>query len=225
MEADTSARMVAVLGWIAGIVDAIAYQVLGHVYVSNMTGNTDSVGMSVAAGRFWTALQRGFVFVAFFLGVVAGVLVAARAAKAKRDGWATLLAIELALAIATALAILAFAPTGSPLHGADWRYYIVALVAALSMGVQNISLVVTGRDGPYTTHVTGALTELAHGVAQRMLGRHEVALRSRVGLLVGFLAGGIVAMLVLEWSAVAASLLPVAALALVLWRRLHQVHR
>jgi uncharacterized membrane protein YoaK (UPF0700 family) len=88
------------------------------------------------------------------------------------------------------------------------------------MGVQNISLVVTSRDGPYTTHATGALTEIAHGVAQRLLGRRALELRSRAALLVGFLAGGIVAMLVFEWSAFAASLLPIVALAALLWRRL-----
>lgn len=209
--------MVAVLGGIAGSVDAVAYHVLAHTYVSNMTGNAGTMGISTASGRFWEALQRGFVFVAFFAGVMLGVLLAERA---RRDHRAVLLALELALAAATALAILAFAPAGQVLRVENWRFYVVGLLAAMSMGVQNISLVITSRNGPYTTHITGALTELAHGVAERMLGRRTVELRHRAGLLGGFLAGVVAAMLVLEWSAFAASLLSVAALALVLGHRM-----
>lgn len=215
--------MVAVLGWAAGAVDAVAFQVLGRIYVSNMTGNAGGVAISVARGRFWEVLQRGVVFAAFFGGVMLGVVIAAHGRETRRDRRAVLLGIELALTTAMALAILAFAPTGGVLRAENWRFYVLALVTATAMGVQNISLVATSPNGLYTTHLTGAVTELARGVAQRMLGHREVVLRLRAALLVGFLVGAIAAMLVFAWSAFAASMIPVVTIALVLLHRLRQL--
>ena len=200
----------AVLGGIAGAVDAVAYQVLGHVYVSNMTGNTDGFGIALVEGHVAHAIERGFTLVAFLGGVFLGTALAKRA---------RIFIVELALATGTFSAIAAFAARGAPLGADDWRFYVIAALAATSMGVQNIALLSERGDGPFTTHLTGALTSLAHGVARRVLGRGEPEHRTHAALFGGFVAGGMLAMFVYGWSPVVAAALPLPVLAIVAARR------
>ena len=200
----------AVLGGIAGAVDAVAYQVLGHVYVSNMTGNTDGFGIALLEGHVAHAIERGFTLLAFLAGVFLGTALV----KVAR-----IFLVELALATGTFAAIAAFAAHGGPLGASDWQFYVVAALAAISMGVQNIALLSEQGDGPFTTHLTGALTSLAHGVARRVLGRGEPEHRTHAALFAGFLGGGVLAMFVYGWSPAAAAALPLPALAVVAARR------
>lgn len=229
MTEQPTAWTMAVLGWIAGVVDATGYQLLGRVFISNMTGNTNGIGIAIAGGHFLRAIERGYALVAFLVGALIGTALAVETradAPTPRDSSVRVLGAELALVAATSAAIFAFARGGGPLDGSDWRFYVVAAFAAVSMGIQNIVFVATQQDrGPYTTHLTGAITSLMHGIARRMLGRGEAHARQHASLFAGFLLGGFSAAFVFDASPFAASVLPIPVLAVLLERRIHRARR
>lgn len=229
MAEQPTAWTMTVLGWIAGVVDATGYQLLGRVFISNMTGNTNGLGIAIAGGHLLRAVERGYALVAFVAGVFIGTALAIEPqaeAPTPRDPSPRVLGAELALVAATSAAILACASSGGPLDGLDWRFYVIATLAAVSMGIQN-TVFVTARyhHGPYTTHITGALTSLVHGLTRRMLDRGEAHAGQHVGLIAGFLLGGFSAMLVFEASPFAASVLPIPVLAALLARQIHRARR
>lgn len=229
MAEQPTAWTMTVPGWIAGTVDATGYQLLGRVFISNMTGNTNGLGIAIAGGHLLRAIERGYALIAFLAGVFIGTALAVEdkaGAPAPRDSSARVLGAELALVAATSAAILAFASSGGPLDGSDWRFYVIATFAAVSMGIQNIVFVATQQDrGPYTTHLTGAITSLVHGLTRRVLGRGEAHAGRHAGLFAGFLFGGFSATLVFEASPFAASVLPIPVLAVLLERRMHRARR
>jgi uncharacterized membrane protein YoaK (UPF0700 family) len=133
------------------------------------------------------------------------------------------LGAALAFATATSASIIAFAPRGAPLAGSDWRFYVIAALAAISMGIQNTVLLTTRADhGPFTTHITGALTSLVHGVARRARGRGPSHAGGHASLCVGFLAGGLGTMVVFDENPIVASLMPLPILAILLIRSSHR---
>ncbi|HEX3758756.1 MAG TPA: YoaK family protein [Kofleriaceae bacterium] len=226
-EQPTAWRM-AVLGWIAGAVDAVGYRLLGQIYISNMTGNTSGIAIAITGGQLPRAIERGYALVAFLAGVFVGTALAverpARPPRSPRprDPSPRLLGAELALVAATSAAIRALAPHGGPLAGSEWRFYVIAALAAVSMGIQNSAFMTPHHDGPYTTHITGALTSLVHGITRRVLGRGKPQVRQHAGLCAGFLLGGFSAMLAFDASPFAASVLPIPVLAVLLERRIHR---
>lgn len=228
MAEQPTAWTMAVLGWIAGAVDAVGYRVLGQVFTSNMTGNTNGIGIAITGGDVLRAIERGYALVAFLAGVCVGAALAVDDAVTPprpRLPSARVIGAELAFVAATSAAIRALASNGGPLDGSDWRFYVVAALTAGSMGVQNTALMAPRRDGPFTTHVTGALTSLVHAITRRALGRGKPPIRPHADLCVGFVLGGLSAMLVFEASPFAASVVPVPVLAVLLERRVHRARR
>lgn len=221
MDDQPGAWTMTVLGGIAGAVDTLGFQVLGHVFISNMTGNTDRMGIAIVGHHGWEVLARGFAIAAFAAGVVLGTALAAAPVDQERPHAARtrLLIAELLLVAATAAMIGIVDASGASLHATDWRFYVIALLAASSMGAQNVSLVEVYRGGPLSTHLTGAITQLAQGVTRRALGAGGGRVAGHLGLCAGFLAGGIVTTLMFGWNPFAAAMTPLVGLAAVFLRR------
>src|SRR5581483_5406871 len=121
-----------VLTFVTGLVDAVAYLRLGHVFVANMTGNVVFVGFA-AGGASGFSVWGSLLALACFLpgGMAAGRLTSPLGDDRRRQLSAAATVEVVLCAIAVAAAAL-----GGRQLGAGSRYLLIA-VLALAMGVQN----------------------------------------------------------------------------------------
>jgi uncharacterized membrane protein YoaK (UPF0700 family) len=194
---------------VTGVVDAVAYLKLGHVFVANMTGNVVFLGFA-AAGANGLSVAGSLLALACFLpgGVAAGRLAA-------RVGDNTLHQLRAATAVQLVLfaaAIVVAALAGDDL-GTGNRYALIALLA-LAMGVQNATARRLAVADLTTTVLTLTLTGIA---ADSWLGGGSGARTARRVLAVSaMLVGAIIgALLVLRVAPVAPLGLAAAILAVV----------
>jgi uncharacterized membrane protein YoaK (UPF0700 family) len=148
--------LLVVLTVVTGVVDALAYLRLGHVFVANMTGNIVFLGFA-AGGAGGFSVWGSLLALACFLpgGIAAGRLTSRLGDNRRRQLYAAA-TVELALcSIAVAVAAVA----GQHL-GAGSRYTLIALLA-LAMGVQNATARRLAVADLTTTVLTLTLTGIA----------------------------------------------------------------
>ena len=148
--------LLVVLTVVTGVVDALAYLRLGHVFVANMTGNVVFLGFA-AAGAGGLSVWGSLLAIACFLpgGIAAGRL-ASRLGDDRRRQLYAAATVELVLcSIAVAVAAVA----GQNL-GTGSRYALIA-VLALAMGVQNATARRLAVADLTTTVLTLTLTGIA----------------------------------------------------------------
>ena len=194
---------------VTGVVDALAYLRLGHVFVANMTGNVVFLGFA-AAGANGLSVPGSLLAVAFFLcGGIAAGRVAGRHSGDRRHVLRVATGLELALC---AIAILVAAFAGKSL-GTGSRYALIGLMA-VAMGVQNATARRLAVADLTTTVLTLTLTGIA---ADSWLGGGSGARTARRVLAVfAMLLGAVVgALLVLHLAPVAPLVLAGALLAAV----------
>jgi len=200
---------------LTGVVDAVSYLALGHVFVANMTGNVVFLGFALAGASGLSAASSLIALAAFLLGALAGRRIGIRwgahRGRLLRGGGAIQAGL-VAIALAIALASAAPEPRGV-------RYAIIA-VLAVAMGIQNAVATRLAVPELTTTVLTKTLTGLASGgdggtitMARRLAAVAAMAL--------GALAGGL---LVLNLS-VAAALTAATALAATVAAAAHAVSR
>ena len=177
-------RLAISLSWVAGYTNVIVFMVCG-VYVSHMTGNTTSIGKSIAEISGSGLLLFGSLWFSFFLGAVASALMTE---AARRRGWASKyvwpLAVEAGLLLLVACAIAAH--RGDPnIHVSSKA--IIGCIAAFAMGLQNATITKISGAVVRTTHVTGVTTDLGiEGIQyllwflDRVRGSHGWARTSRM---------------------------------------------
>ncbi|MFI5762593.1 YoaK family protein [Streptomyces sp. NPDC051563] len=164
-----------VLTFVSGVVDAVSYLGLGHVFVANMTGNVVFLGFAIAGDRSLSAPDSLLAVGAFLAG-------AAATGRLRRTTGAARMFVPL-VAVQTVLVGGALALTGL---GAGPPGVIALL--ALGMGLQNAVVHRLAVPDLTTTVVTRALTGLAAdpwgpGPLRRLV--------TVVALLLGALAGGV----------------------------------
>jgi uncharacterized membrane protein YoaK (UPF0700 family) len=176
---------------VTGLVDAVSYLKLGHVFVANMTGNVVFFGFALA-GASGLSTPASFIAVAsFLLGALAGGWLGARNQHHRARLLRAATAVQ-ALLIATALLLALL--VADPLE-TGWRYSLIVLLA-VAMGVQNASAQRLAVPDLTTTVLTRTLTGLASeasvvgGTGSRP-GRRIVAIAS---MLLGALVGGLLAL-------------------------------
>lgn len=164
-----------VLTFVSGVVDAVSYLGLGHVFVANMTGNVVFLGFAVAGDRSLSAPDSLLAVGAFLAGAAAAGRLRRSTGAARM--FAPLVAVQTVLVGgALALTALGAGPPGA-----------IALLA-LGMGLQNAVVHRLALPDLTTTVVTRALTGLAAdpwgpGPLRRLV--------TVVALLLGALAGGL----------------------------------
>ncbi len=173
---------------VTGLVDAVSYLKLGHVFVANMTGNVVFLGFGIAGAggiSIWASLTALGSFLVG--GVVGGRIGAHWSTDRGRDLTATT-STELLL-VAAALAVAAFSPDH---FGAASRYSVIVFLA-VAMGAQNA----TARRLAVPDLTTTVLTMTLTGVAadSTLAGGHGSKLARRAlavaAMLLGASIGGI----------------------------------
>jgi uncharacterized membrane protein YoaK (UPF0700 family) len=194
---------------VTGIVDAVAYLRLGHVFVANMTGNVVFLGFS-AAGAPGLSVVGSLLAIACFLpgGVLAGRLAA-------RGGGRRLHQLRVATGIQLALFLCAIpvaAVAGDNVSSGS-RYALIVLLA-LAMGVQNATARRLAVPDLTTTVLTLTLTGIAAD-SQLAGGSGANTGRRLISVAAMLLGATIGALLVIKVAAVASLALAAASLALV----------
>jgi uncharacterized membrane protein YoaK (UPF0700 family) len=182
--------MLVALTFLTGLVDAVSYLTLGHVFVANMTGNVVFLGFALAGAGGLSAVASLIALTAFLLGALAGGWLGSREAHRGRllrnanAGQAALIALALVIAL--------IAP--EPLSEGVRYGLIVAL--ALAMGVQNAAAQRLAVPELTTTVLTRTLTGIASeasflGGAGSQLARRGLAVAM---MLLGALVGAALAL-------------------------------
>jgi uncharacterized membrane protein YoaK (UPF0700 family) len=139
---------------VTGVVDAVSFLGLGHIFTANMTGNIVFLGFAiggstgVSAGRSLAALG------AFACGGVCGGRINARHLTAARS-------LLLAMCLETLFLLLAVAFTVPSRTHASSVTYAVIVSTAVAMGVRNAVVRKLGVPDLTTTVLTMTVTGLA----------------------------------------------------------------
>jgi uncharacterized membrane protein YoaK (UPF0700 family) len=141
----------------AGFADVVGFIELGGHFTSFMSGNTTQLGDALAQGNWPVALLTASLVGLFFLGSVAGSLLALLAGP--RWGSSAVTALVLASFTATLGLALAGFPPGQ-----------FMLILAAGAGAQNAILPSTGSVRLGTTFVTGTLFAAGQDLARALRG-------------------------------------------------------
>jgi uncharacterized membrane protein YoaK (UPF0700 family) len=176
------------LSVVTGLVDAVSYLALGHVFVANMTGNVVFLGFALAGAPGLSAPASLAALAAFLLGALLGGRIATRSGghRGRHLRTATACAAPLLL-VAFVAALLAGQPVSS---GAR---YALLVPMGLAMGLQNATARRLAVPDLTTTVLTLTLTgiaadsQLAGGPGGRPA-RRTIAIAA---ILLGALAGAL----------------------------------
>jgi uncharacterized membrane protein YoaK (UPF0700 family) len=179
---------------VTGLVDAVSYLALGHVFVANMTGNVIFLGLA-AVGVPGVSALTSLTSIAAFLaaGVAGGRMVRAQKHRGK-------LLAQCASAELLLVAACAFVAAWS---GGEVARLALIVLLAFAMGLQNAVARALAVPDLLTTVLTMTLTALA---AESTLAGGAGANTSRRIAAIGAMLGGalIGAVLTLRFSIVAA---------------------
>jgi uncharacterized membrane protein YoaK (UPF0700 family) len=196
-----------VLTAVTGLVDAVSYLKLGHVFVANMTGNVVFLGFAFADAADFSISASLAAIAAFLAGALAGGEIGSREGRHR----ARLLAVATGVQIALVGAALVLSIAGvGPDGGLVWRSLIVLLAAA--MGLQSATARRLGVPDLTTTVLTLTLTGLAAD-SRRAGGKNPHPGRRLLATATMFLGAAAGALLVFHVGVVAVLALALALLA------------
>jgi uncharacterized membrane protein YoaK (UPF0700 family) len=177
-----------VLTAVSGIVDAVSYLGLGHVFTANMTGNIVLLGFAVA-GAPGFSIGASLTSIGSFL---IGAVVAGRLGvhlSSRRLHLMIALVIE---GVCTGVAAIVSASASGAVGSGSTRFAVIAILA-FSMGVRNSTVRRLAVPDVTTTVLTMTLTGLAAdsslaGGHNQKFGRRSLAVTA---MLVGAFAGAL----------------------------------
>ncbi|RKQ86819.1 uncharacterized membrane protein YoaK (UPF0700 family) [Solirubrobacter pauli] len=179
----------------SGALDAISFIVFGKVFSAFMTGNLVFLGLGTADAFAPGGPDLGrvcIVVVAFSAGVFAAARLARRARRARRAHGTTGLTRSLGVVLGIELLFLGgwLVVEGEPSSAAAT---LLAVIAALAMGMQTSAIGSLEIKGVFTTAATGTLVNLSREAADRRVTQADPARMARVlvGLVLGALGGGL----------------------------------
>ncbi|MFJ6082309.1 YoaK family protein [Streptomyces sp. NPDC092369] len=144
------------LTFVSGLIDAVAYLGLGHLFTANMTGNVVVLGFAAAGAPGFSVPHTVTSLGCFLVGAAVGGRMERRLGGGPRRRWARLTLTAEALLVGAA-AVVAFA---APDAGGT-RYTVIALTA-FAMGLRTATVRKLGVTAlPTTVVVTTTLTGLA----------------------------------------------------------------
>jgi uncharacterized membrane protein YoaK (UPF0700 family) len=144
---------------VTGLIDAVSYLALGHVFTANMTGNVVFLGFAAAGAQGLSVPRSGAALLAFLGGAVIGGRMALRMGSGPSHRWTgTAFGLEAVLLLA-AMAVSVGHGSGVPIHAT--RLYAVIGLTGLAMGVRNATVRKLAVPDLTTTVLTLTLTGLA----------------------------------------------------------------
>ncbi|GAB2545317.1 YoaK family protein [Rhodanobacter koreensis] len=169
-----------VLAFIAGIVNAAGYMGFRHQSITNLTGSTSLLGVSLGTADGGEAVHWALSIGAFLVGaILSGLIVQQRTLKLGRR-YGVALVLE---------SLLLFAAVPLLDAGNAIGLYLASMGAGLQNGMVSTYSGMVFR----TTHVSGMFTDLGIYIGQRLRGLEVDTLRVRVCVLVigTFLLGSV----------------------------------
>jgi len=144
---------------VTGLVDAVSFLGLGHVFTANMTGNVVLLGFAVAGAPGLSIARSSTSLVAFLVGAALGGRLGVAMATAGRRRWLfTVAASEAALLVTAALVSIGF-DIGAATPPS--RLYAVIVLTAVAMGLRNATVRRLAVPDLTTTVLTLTLTGVA----------------------------------------------------------------
>jgi len=171
-----------VLTFNTGLVDAISYLLLGHVFVANMTGNVILLGFSLAGVEDFSLPASLTALAVFAIGAAVGGRLGLKGKTPRHRQLARALVLECALIALAAVPLLA----GLPPQDDFARYWLIVLLG-LAMGVQTATVRLLAVPDMTTTVLTMTLAGLA--ADSSLAGGNNPRARRRLGAIVLMLAG------------------------------------
>jgi uncharacterized membrane protein YoaK (UPF0700 family) len=195
-----------------GVVDAVSILALGRVFIANMTGNVVFIGFALAGAPGYSLIASLLALAGFLVGAAVCAPAISRWRAVRGRLLAVVTTAELVL-LAGALAI-ASAST-EPFRGAP--LYLIVVVAAIALGMQNAAARELAVPDATTTVLTMTLTGFAADLHQRnwqVLMRRLLAVAA---MLIGAVAGAALVLSQGPFWALALSLALVALVCLGAW--------
>jgi uncharacterized membrane protein YoaK (UPF0700 family) len=181
---------------VAGVIDAVSYLGLGHVFAANMTGNVVFLGFGAAGAQGLSVERSGAALLAFLLGAVAGGRMAVRADPARRSAWlGRAFGVE---GVLLGAATLVSVGEGATLTGDPMRLYGAIVLISFAMGLRNATIRKVGVPDLTTTVLTLTITGLA--ADSTWAGGRNPRLGTRAGAVGAMFAGGALGVLLVRRS-------------------------
>jgi uncharacterized membrane protein YoaK (UPF0700 family) len=162
-----------VLTVVTGVVDAVSYSKLGHVFVANMTGNVLFLGFATADAAEFLISVSLLAIGSFLLGALAG-------GRLGSEHRGKLLALATYLQVSVFAVALVVSLASSAVSGVIQEFTLIVLLA-FAMGLQNAMARRLGVPDLTTSVLTQTITGLAAdsnfaGGANPNIGRRLVAI-------------------------------------------------
>jgi len=173
---------------VTGLVDALSYLILGHVFVANMTGNVVFLAFALASAPGFSILASLVALGSFVLGSFGGGLLGSRFGQHR--GRLLSVAAALQTLLLSASAILA-ALSGNPVS-TGYSYSLI-IVLGIAMGLQNATARKLAVPDLTTTVLTLTIVGIAadSGIAGGSGSRAGRRLISVAAMFVGALVGSL----------------------------------
>ena len=188
-----------VLTVVTGLVDALSYLRLGHVFVANMTGNVVFLGFAIG-GASGLSVPASLVAIALFLvGSMLGGRIGTRLGEVRTRALRAGTTVQLIL-VGSAAIVAGVAGV----HGGASRYPLIVLLAT-AMGTQNAvvrSLSVADLNTTVLTQTLSGIAADLHvaGGSEPHLGRRVLAV---LAMLFGAIVGSLLVLKVANWTTLA----------------------
>ncbi len=159
--ASTERVLVALLGltFVTGIVDAISFIGLGHVFTANMTGNVVLLGFALAGATGLSITRSSLSLAAFLAGAVIGGRFALVMTYAPRRRWLVTAGIAETTMMIIAACVADRLDPGADVASA--RLYVVIALTAAAMGLRTATVRRLGVADMTTTVLTQTLAAVA----------------------------------------------------------------
>lgn len=183
---------------VTGLVDAVSYLRLGHVFVANMTGNIVFLGFALGGAADFSIVASLAAVAAFLVGALVGGRLIQRLGGHRARHLAVASGIKMVLAGGAMAVVLSSLDPGGPFE----RYALIALLG-MAMGLQNATARRLAVPDFTTTVLTMTLTGLAAD-SRAAGGQGSNPWRKLVGVSAMFAGAAIGAVLVLRGFTAAA---------------------